>query len=114
MGSAAQSCAMCTSSMLDATNCLHFVRQLLAVLGKADDLCPAQAGTCQASNAFPARASAAAGGKMLWMRICVLQAAALCINFIPQEGVCNTGLQGLESKRLLLFPFCFFLSMSDD
>lgn len=51
---------------------------------------------------------------MLWMRICVLQAAALCINFIPQEGVCNTGLQGLESKRLLLFPFCFFLSMSDD
>jgi len=44
----------------------------------------------------------------------VLQAAALCVNFIPQEGVCNTSLQSLESKRLLLFPFCFALSMSND
>lgn len=35
----------------------------------------------------------------------MLQAAALCIDFIPQVGACTTCLQGLE--RLLLSPFCF-------
>lgn len=67
MGSAAHSCATHTSAVLDA-NCLHFVRQLLAVLGKADDLCPVQVGTCQASNAFTAHAGTAGGKEMLWMR----------------------------------------------
>lgn len=46
--------------------------------------------------------------------ICVFQAAALCVKSIPQEGACITGLQGVESKRLLLTPFCFTLSRSDD
>lgn len=47
-----------------------------------------------------------------WESVCSKQ--LLCASTIPQEGVCNTGLQGLESTRLLLSPFCFFLSMSDD
>lgn len=53
------------------------------------------------SNACPARA--AAGGE----RLCVgnpLQEAALGIT-VPQEGVCNPDLRGLESQRWLLSPF---------
>lgn len=78
MVSAARSCATHTSSVLDATDRFHFVTQLLAVLGKADDLCLAKAGTCQASDVSAAHAGPAAGGETLWMNLCVSSSCFVC------------------------------------